>query len=52
MRKGMVMSMEENKMNNMNDRLQEDMNPEAQFLYGSQDKFGIYQLKDDEAMRD
>lgn len=52
MRKGMVMNMEENKLNNLNGRLQEDMNTEAQFLFGKQDKFGIYQLKDDEAMRD
>ena len=48
----MVMNMEENKLNNLNGRHQEDINTEAQFLYGSQDKFGIYQLKDDEAMRD
>lgn len=52
MRKGMVINMEENKLNNLNGRLQEDKNTEAQFLYGNQDKFGIYQLKDDEAMRD
>lgn len=51
-RKGMVINMEENKFNNLNGRLQEDINTEAQFLYGNQDKFGIYQLKDDEAMRD
>ena len=48
----MVINMEENKFNNLNGRLQEDINTEAQFLYGNQDKFGIYQLKDDEAMRD
>ena len=45
----MVINMEEN---NLNNRLQEDMNTEAQLLYGNQDKFGIYQLKNDEAMRD
>ncbi len=48
----MVVNMEENKLNNLNDRVQEDINVEAQFLYGNQDKFGIYQLKDNEAMRD
>lgn len=52
MRKGMVMNMEENKSNNLNGRLQEDMNIEAQFLFGNKDMFGIYQLKDDEAIRD
>ena len=52
MRKGMVINMEENKSNNLNDRIQENMDKEAQFLFGNQDKFGVYQLKDDEAMRD
>ena len=48
----MVINMEENKSNNLNDRIQENMDKEAQFLFGNQDKFGVYQLKDDEAMRD
>lgn len=48
----MVMNMEENKLNNLNGRLQEDMNTEAQLLFGNKDMFGIYQLKDDEAIRD
>lgn len=48
----MVINMEENKLNNLNDRIQENINKEAQFLCGNQDKFGIYQLKDNEAMRD
>lgn len=48
----MVINMEENKWSNLNDRLQEDINTEAQFLFGNKDMFGIYQLKDDEAMRD
>ena len=52
MRKGKVIKMEENKWNNLKDRFQEESNTEALFLYGNEDKFGIYQLKDDKEMRD